>query len=645
MTGLRARGTRYRNLCTLLLCLCWVCGPACLLSGVARADRSQGMVSLDSHYWYWVDQARDTSLTTLLQTSPDWQDNLESPSRALYRQAPLWMLFEVQNPLPDAQDYLLELESPMLDTVDLYQVDIASDGTPVVVSQQRGGDHHPLIQHSLAQGGFVGRFITFPVRLASQTPTRIYLRVDTTSALIAPVRLWQPQALYRHEISLNLYYGAFFGVMAVMAIYNLVLWFFIREHAYLYYVCYVVSAMFFQAVMSGYGYRYLWTDYLWLKDNAITLGVALCFIFAIAFVVSFLRLRDTDPPAYRWSLAGMTSYLILIWISPSQSEATLTSIAQPLGLILCVFAVWASLRQWRNGSQVATFFVVGWTLLVLGTAVYTLMLAGWLPHNLLTRHIQEIGMLAEVVLLSFALAARINDEKQARRLALETSLGLAQQVNDAYQTQIETQAHMTRELEARVAERTSDLQKALAELNEANLRLEQLSLTDVLTGLHNRRYLDRHLTTWMEFARKQGVPLAALVIDVDHFKKINDTYGHLIGDQCLKAVAASIKATVHRPDDLVVRYGGEEFVVVLRNTEPEGAQQVAERVRQNIEKARWEWEGHQVPVTISVGLAMYQATLDIDPETLLARADEALYAAKQTGRNRVIVAEAWLQTG
>lgn len=636
-----------RRLVGCLLLLCVLLSPWSASNGVADTQTPLSVwqpgttsLPLDRHFLYWVDAAGDARMEDILSQQPAWTDTVSAPWRQFYRAEPVWMRFDVEASGHHLPRFLLEIQSSMLDRVDFYQVDQRPGSDPQIRYHSTAGDHFPRQTDARAN-----RYLTFPVVLSNDTHTSLYVRIHSASTLVAPIRLWEQNALYAHELNLSLYYGAFFGIMTVMAIYNLVLWLFIRENAYLYYVCYVVAAMFFQATMSGFGPRYLWGASEWWRDHAMVVSVALCFIFAIAFVVRFLRLQEADPQAYRYAVAGLACYVILIWIAPLLSEATLSFVAQPLGLLLCGLVVWLSIRQWRAGSnQVATFFMIGWTLLVLGTAVYTLMMAGFLPHNLVTRHVQEIGMLAEVILLSFALAARINEEKHARRMALETSLGLAQQVNTIYQEQLVAQENMNRELEDRVTARTSELQQALADLNEANARLEQLSLTDGLTGLNNRRYLDQHLPTWMEFARKQQVPLAALIIDVDHFKRINDTHGHLMGDQCLKAVAASLKATVHRPDDLVVRYGGEEFVVVLRNTEPTGAMQVAERARISIEKAHWEWEGTHIPVTISIGVAMMHPEADRDPATLLARADEALYAAKRGGRNRVMSDDGWQQT-
>lgn len=587
--------------------------------------------TVDRHYLYWMDPQKNTSLAQILHSPPPWLANQRPSLNLLYQSQPVWLRFDVANTLSAGGDYLLELESPMLDEVRFYQIDRDVAGHLIEVSRDVAGDHYPL-----ATSTWKHRFPLFLVRLSPGVTTSLYLRIDTTSALIAPARLWQRDAFFASDNVLTFYYGVFFGVMAVMALYNFVLWFFIRENAYLYYVCYVIGAMFFQSVMSGYGYRYLWNDNDWLKAHAIVVSVALSYLFAGAFVVRFLNLRETDPLAYRLILLGMGAYLPLIYVAPFTSEATLTSIAQPLGLFLCVLAVWIGIRQWQRGSLPARFFVLGWGVLVVGTVAYTLMLAGFFSYNLVTRHLQEIGMLAEVVLLSFALAARINEDKQARRIALETSLGLAHRVNEANQNQLQTQEKMTRELEARVEERTSELQKALNELNLANQQLEELSLTDQLTGLHNRRYFDQQLEHWFSHSRKQRTPLSVLVLDVDFFKKINDTHGHLIGDQCLKAIAATLHQAALRPDDVIVRYGGEEFVILLQNTELKGARQVAERIRLLVEQARWEWDSQRVPVTVSIGAAELQ-TADQQPGDLLRRADEALYAAKGGGRNRVAV--------
>jgi diguanylate cyclase (GGDEF)-like protein len=160
-----------------------------------------------------------------------------------------------------------------------------------------------------------------------------------------------------------------------------------------------------------------------------------------------------------------------------------------------------------------------------------------------------------------------------------------------------------------------------------------LTLTDELTGLHNRRFFDRELKRETERARRFGRSLALILLDVDHFKAYNDTFGHRAGDDALRHVAAHLADAVPRRLDAVARYGGEEFVVLLAETDAEGAWLVAERIRESLETS----DRFRCRLTVSAGIAATQGD-DCEAESLIERADGALYLAKREGRNRVRVA-------
>jgi two-component system cell cycle response regulator len=164
----------------------------------------------------------------------------------------------------------------------------------------------------------------------------------------------------------------------------------------------------------------------------------------------------------------------------------------------------------------------------------------------------------------------------------------------------------------------------------------ELAVTDQLTGLHNRRYMQGRLEALTKRAAAGGEPVAALVIDIDHFKKINDSFGHAVGDEVLREFAARLASNV-RAIDLPVRYGGEEFVVIMPDTRLKDAQRIAERVRLHVAGSPFRVMGGDelLSVTISIGVAASDGEGDA-PQALLRRADEALYEAKAQGRNRVI---------
>lgn len=177
------------------------------------------------------------------------------------------------------------------------------------------------------------------------------------------------------------------------------------------------------------------------------------------------------------------------------------------------------------------------------------------------------------------------------------------------------------------------------QLEAANQELERLASVDGLTQVANRRRFDEYLNIeWRRLAREQN-PLSLILCDIDYFKRYNDTYGHLTGDECLQRVASALRQALRRPTDLVARYGGEEFAIILPNTDAQGAAIVAEAIRQGVRQL-------EIPhaqslsssyVTLSLGIACQIPTPDISPQQLIATADRGLYQAKAQGRDRVIV--------
>ncbi|MET3854361.1 PleD family two-component system response regulator [Rhizobium sp. OAE497] len=168
----------------------------------------------------------------------------------------------------------------------------------------------------------------------------------------------------------------------------------------------------------------------------------------------------------------------------------------------------------------------------------------------------------------------------------------------------------------------------------------ELAVTDALTGLNNRRYLDNHLNVLFNRSMARGKPLSVLITDIDRFKQVNDTYGHDAGDEVLKEFANRIRSTV-RGADLACRYGGEEFVIIMPDTSPEVAAAVAERLRASVETSGFTLKstGEELKVTASFGIASRLSSV-LTPDQLMKQADLALYEAKNTGRNRVVAAAA-----
>lgn len=190
----------------------------------------------------------------------------------------------------------------------------------------------------------------------------------------------------------------------------------------------------------------------------------------------------------------------------------------------------------------------------------------------------------------------------------------------------------------RILNMQRELTEKNRELTEKNMLLRQMATTDELTGLYNKRYMLKRLKRELSHAARYNEPISFIMGDIDHFKEINDQYGHLSGDSVLKEMADQIRASV-REVDIVSRYGGEEFLIVCPNTNDKGAKSIAERIRENIAKAVFNSGETKLHLTISLGIKSSRPKMPINTEDevgqLVGYADIALYKAKSNGRNRV----------
>ena len=219
----------------------------------------------------------------------------------------------------------------------------------------------------------------------------------------------------------------------------------------------------------------------------------------------------------------------------------------------------------------------------------------------------------------------VADEADRPRVVRALDLG----VNDFISRPVERN-----ELAARVRTQIRRHRYAL-ELSQSVNNTMAMAVTDDMTGLYNRRYFDRHLGVMLSKAQSQDRDMALMILDIDHFKSVNDNYGHDIGDAVLREFAARLKRNI-RGVDLACRFGGEEFVVLMPDTDYRQAETIAERVRQSISERSFEiGADRHLSVTVSAGVTLNEARSET-PESLIKRADVALYRAKREGRNRVV---------
>lgn len=553
-----------------------------------------------------------------------WQA-VRGSSLSLGRQrGAVWVRMELHNQSPRS-DWQLLVEWPILDLIELRTLDPASGRWSPLLE---AGDHLPLSAWPQAT-----RQPTFPLLLPSGETRWVYMRLRSEENLVAPMQLLTTEAFAQQELTQRMLLGLFFGAMLAVLLYNASLFLFTGSRSYIWYTIYLLGVVVYELALSGFGILYLWPELG--RPAAMIYGISAIwsFLAATIFVRSFLRIAH-----YGGWVLWANNLLLGYWLL-----ALALLLARPqwlygfgvnlVALLSCVVAVATAISLWRRGNRSAPLFAVAWGFLIFCTLVHVAALQGVLPVNPLTLRIQTLGFFAEFILLSVALAERINSERKARIEAQGELIGEREARLASQQQLLEEQARANEELERRVLARTTELQQSTRELAQANAELTRLSNTDALTQLANRRHCDQQL------AQQANEPLVVMVIDIDHFKRINDTYGHPFGDRCISAVAEVLRHSARRSGDLAARYGGEEFFLLLSGASCEAGLARAEQIRAEVAALDLHYRGTAVPLTISLGLACHDAQGELHMQALIDAADKALYEAKAGGRNRVCLAQ------
>lgn len=241
------------------------------------------------------------------------------------------------------------------------------------------------------------------------------------------------------------------------------------------------------------------------------------------------------------------------------------------------------------------------------------------------------------IMVTYIMGRRYSGHLQDEKLAQQRAIASATASKEAQEKLLAMQQEGQELLESRVQERTLELNIALQELENANHELQEKNTFDELSGLYNRRHYDQKILAEFRRSRRNLTPLSIILADIDHFKNVNDSYGHLTGDKCIVETANIIKSLLRRSTDIGCRYGGEEFCLILPETDAQGALALAQEVCVSVSQQKIFSNDNFIDLTVSCGVTTYQQEKDVTPEAIFASADKALYKAKQAGRNQVKV--------
>ena len=591
---------------------------------ITLSDATPSRVELGAHLAYLEDPGRKLSLDQASSRLQTWAGIDRTSPNFGFTDKAYWFRFALDNRSGKPMQRLLELPRAFIDDVRLFQL---QDGQ--IVTKYALGDEQPFAQRVVQHQNLV-----MPLTLAPGVH-QIYLRMASSGTIEAPLRLWEPAAFHAAAAQEHLLAGAVLGMLVVMIIYNLFIYASTRDINYLYYIAFVASYLLFWSTLWGYTFAYVWPNEIRWNSIAVPVFIASACVAAALFADSFLKLRRFSRTAHFGvlGLAGISALLLVgAFVLPYPLIIRATS---AMILVVSVVALGCGYWRWWAGARFARFYCLSWTSVFVGVSVLTIGKFGLLPSNFWTDNASQIGVLLLVLLLSFTLADRINTDRGLRINAQAVALAHAQKARASQKALIESTAQANRELESRVQARTNELHEALEKLQTVNAQLQRLSNTDSLTQVGNRAYFDEMLQTEHKRASRLKQPLALLLFDIDHFKSINDTWGHPAGDACLRYLADFLRSKVLRAGDVLARYGGEEFVVLLINSTLGDALDVAEDLRAEIATLEIPIEGRHLRITASFGVASAIPASMTSAATLVADADKALYEAKHHGRNCV----------
>ena len=576
---------------------------------------------------FLTDSEHQLSIQGIMNKALAWKKIDRASPNFGFTDTAYWFKFIIQNTSDISQEIFIELPIPFLDSVQVYRTKDRS-----ILEQHTVGDRYPFSQRPISHQNFV-----LPFHLNSGE-NLMYMRVASAGTVEAPLTLWSPKEHATASANDHLVQGLWAGMLGIMVIYNLLLFFSIREKSYFYYVIFAFGYLFFQISLKGYGFAYLWPNQMAWNSYAISTFIALCNISVALLVIHFLHLKKTNPIANKLmsSIAIIASFLlVLTFLVPYhitiRATSILTMISCSLSLILGYFAM-------AKGDHDARFYCLAWTATFIGISILGAVKFGLLTANFWTNNAGQMGVIIMISLLSFALANRINREKELRLSAQASALKNEMLTRKTENELLKTKTEANDRLEDQVEERTQSMQAALTELEHLNSRLEVASTTDSLTTLFNRGHFETRLNIEFKRATRHQHELSAILCDIDHFKAVNDNFGHKTGDDCLRHVALIFKNKITRSGDLIARYGGEEFIILLVDTPIVKAEYLAQALCDELRSTKLNSGEHNIKITASFGVASLTQTKIDTAEMLINHADEALYRAKNNGRDQI---ETW----
>jgi len=463
-----------------------------------------------------------------------------------------WIKFSIQNTSPDQQIFL-ELAAPLTDQAELYAFH-----EPGSYDTQKISEDEPFSARK-----YKSRNYLFDIDAPVNATTTYYLKIKSSEQIQLPLTLATSKAIFESTLTSDLISGIYFGIIIIMFFYNLFIYFTVRDTSYLFYVVYIVFIGLTQATLHGFGSKYLWPGSPWLTLHSIFLVPSLTGIVAIIFVNNFLQVKKYAPALIKISYVIGAIYVVGIFLGVLRKYAISYNIIDFNALLLSIYMLWVAIKIARIGYRPAKFFLMAWTFFLVCVFVFVAKSKNALPYNNFTNSILELGSAVEVLLLSFALADRINilrrEKEESQQKTFETL-----KENE----RIVSQQNII--LENKVKERTSELETTNKDLKEAQVQLvnaEKMASLGLLTA-----GIAHEINNPINFVISNVNPLKR---DIGEILEVLNRYGEIKDD---KGLAEKLQEIGGLKKKLDTDYLIQEIGLLLRGIN-EGAMRTSEIVK------------------------------------------------------------------
>jgi len=593
-----------------------------LYASVFLSQQAKGEFRFNKHFSF-LDKSSELPFHSILQMpNEDWSRAQELTFKSYTGR--LWLKVEI--PMLEEHSVLLHFNDPLIDNVIVNVVDHNGE-LPKITAEFRVGDLQAFNDRELALPYFV-----IPVELL-KGKTTLYMSASSQTSLNLSFGIWSESGFIEFYDNLTTFLGIVLGYILALLSYNLMMYATARKKAYLWYGLYLSGFFLHSMTLSGFGFQYLWPQAVGLQTvmSGVTISVTfMCLIKFTQIVIasnkkSFNFLFNTQ--VYSHLILSILSIYTLnpFFLKLHFIAILLSSLLMP---VVCYFTR-------KDGSKTSGFFTLVWLVFIMTLVSSFFGRIGIISLSLDPLYCLFFGFHLQTLLIGAALVHEYRETFSKTLILKETVLREKEKTVKAKDEMLKLQQDARNKLEHQVKAQTLQLEGALSDLSSASLELKTIRNVDGLTGLPNRLAFDEAVQKLSRISIDMGGSLCVVVFDIDHFKKVNDTYGHIAGDDCLRKFSALLKETFMLEHYACCRFGGEEFILATNLPIVKVEQQV-NVFRLAVENMVVETGSCNISFTTSAGIASKRLINEADSRRLFAMADEKLYIAKQKGRNLVI---------